>query len=66
MSPNAARAAPLISALGRTQYGVRPGSPDDQTRLLLRAIDDAARRFRWRCRRASIAPRCFACKAARN
>jgi len=45
MSPDAARAAPLTSALGRdiTQYGVRPGSPDDQTRSLQRAIDDAAR-----------------------
>ena len=34
MSPDAARAAPLTSTLGRdvTQYGVRPGSPDDQTR----------------------------------
>lgn len=43
-APNAATAAPLISALGRdaTQYGVRPGSPDDQTRALQRAIDDAA------------------------
>jgi len=40
-----ARAAPLTSTLGRdiTQYGVRPGSPDDQTRALQRAIDDAAR-----------------------
>ncbi|MEA2912349.1 MAG: hypothetical protein QOJ15_4430 [Bradyrhizobium sp.] len=45
MSPEAARAAPLTSALGRdaTQYGVRPGSPDDQTRVLQRAIDEAAR-----------------------
>jgi uncharacterized secreted repeat protein (TIGR03808 family) len=45
MSPDAARAAPLPSALGRdaTQYGVRPGSPDDQTRALQRAIDEAAR-----------------------
>src|ERR1700744_3118782 len=44
-SPDAARAAPLTSALGRdaTQYGVRPGSPDDQTRVLQRAIDEAAR-----------------------
>jgi uncharacterized secreted repeat protein (TIGR03808 family) len=42
---NAARAAPPASALGRdiTQYGVRPNSPDDQTRALQRAIDDAAR-----------------------
>jgi len=41
----AATAAPLPSALGRdaTQYGVRPGSPDDQTRALQRAIDEAAR-----------------------
>ena len=45
MSPDAARAAPPTSALGRdaTQYGVRPGSPDDQTRALQRAIDEAAR-----------------------
>ncbi|WP_291858249.1 TIGR03808 family TAT-translocated repetitive protein [Bradyrhizobium sp.] len=45
MSPDAARAAPPTSALGRdaTQYGVRPGSPDDQTRVLQRAIDEAAR-----------------------
>ena len=44
-SPDAARAAPLASALGRdaTQYGVRPGSPDDQTRNLQRAIDETAR-----------------------
>ena len=41
MSPDGARAAPLTSALGRdaTQYGVRPGSPDDQTRALQRAIE---------------------------
>jgi uncharacterized secreted repeat protein (TIGR03808 family) len=45
VSQDAARAAPLTSALGRdvTQYGVRPGSPDDQTRNLQRAIDEAAR-----------------------
>jgi uncharacterized secreted repeat protein (TIGR03808 family) len=45
MSPDAARAAALTSTLGRdvTQYGVRPGSPDDQTRALQRAIDEAAR-----------------------
>ena len=45
MSPDAARAATLTSALGRdvTQYGVRPGSPDDQTKNLQRAIDEAAR-----------------------
>jgi uncharacterized secreted repeat protein (TIGR03808 family) len=45
MSPDAARAAPLASALGRdaTQYGIHPGSPDDQTKVLQRAIDDAAR-----------------------
>ncbi|SHG76761.1 TIGR03808 family TAT-translocated repetitive protein [Bradyrhizobium erythrophlei] len=45
MSPGAARTATLTSSLGRdiTQYGVRPGSPDDQTRALQRAIDDAAR-----------------------
>ncbi|MGJ5177321.1 TIGR03808 family TAT-translocated repetitive protein [Bradyrhizobium oligotrophicum] len=42
---DAARSAPLISTLGRdaTQYGVRPNSPDDQTRALQRAIDEAAR-----------------------
>ncbi|MDQ8729362.1 TIGR03808 family TAT-translocated repetitive protein [Bradyrhizobium sp. LHD-71] len=40
-----ASAAPLMSALGRdaTQLGVRPGSPDDQTRALQRAVDDTAR-----------------------
>jgi uncharacterized secreted repeat protein (TIGR03808 family) len=45
MSPDAARASPSASALGRdaTQYGVRPGSPDEQTRALQRAIDEAAR-----------------------
>jgi uncharacterized secreted repeat protein (TIGR03808 family) len=45
MSPDAARAATLTSTLGRdaAQYGVRPGSPDDQTRVLQRAIDEAAR-----------------------
>jgi uncharacterized secreted repeat protein (TIGR03808 family) len=42
---DAAHAAPIASALGRdaTQYGVRPGSPDDQTKALQRAIDEAAR-----------------------
>ena len=45
MSPDAARATPVTSALGRdaSQYGVRPGSPDDQTKVLQRAIDEAAR-----------------------
>src|SRR5882757_972106 len=45
LSPDAARAAPLTATLGRdaTQYGVRPGSPDDQTKNLQRAIDEAAR-----------------------
>jgi uncharacterized secreted repeat protein (TIGR03808 family) len=45
MSPDPARAAVLTSTLGRdvTQYGVRPGNPDDQTRALQRAIDEAAR-----------------------
>ena len=45
MPADAARAVPLTSTLGRdaTQYGVRPGSPDDQTKALQRAIDDAAR-----------------------
>ncbi|MDA9411352.1 TIGR03808 family TAT-translocated repetitive protein [Bradyrhizobium sp. CCBAU 45384] len=42
---DAARAAPLTSLLGRdaTQYGVRPGSSEDQTRVLQRAIDEASR-----------------------
>src|SRR5262245_33482025 len=45
MAPEPLRAAPLTSTLGRdaTQYGVKPGSPDDQTRALQRAIDEAAR-----------------------
>jgi uncharacterized secreted repeat protein (TIGR03808 family) len=45
MPADAARAAPLTSLLGRdaTQYGVRPGSNEDQTRALQRAIDEASR-----------------------
>jgi uncharacterized secreted repeat protein (TIGR03808 family) len=45
MSPRLAGAAQPISAFGRdaAQYGLRPGSPDDQTRILQRAIDDAVR-----------------------
>ncbi|WP_315833983.1 TIGR03808 family TAT-translocated repetitive protein [Bradyrhizobium prioriisuperbiae] len=45
LAPSVAQAAPLPSALGRdaTQYGVRPNSPDDQTRALQRAIDESAR-----------------------
>jgi uncharacterized secreted repeat protein (TIGR03808 family) len=44
-TPDAARAGRPSPLLGRdvTQYGVRPGSPDDQTRMLQRAIDDAVR-----------------------
>jgi len=44
-SPETARATQLASMLGRdaTQYGVKPGNPDDQTRALQRAIDEAAR-----------------------
>ena len=44
MPADAARAAPLTTLLGRdaTQYGVRPGSSEDQTRALQRAIDEAA------------------------
>ena len=44
-APASATAAPLMSALGRdaTQFGVRPGSPDDQTAALQRAINEAAR-----------------------
>jgi uncharacterized secreted repeat protein (TIGR03808 family) len=43
--PTASRAASLASALGHdaAQYGVRPGNPDDQTKVLQRAIDEAAR-----------------------
>ncbi len=45
MPQDPARAATLPSSLGRdvTQFGVRPGSADDQTRILQRAIDEAAR-----------------------
>jgi uncharacterized secreted repeat protein (TIGR03808 family) len=45
MSLDAARAAQLASTLGRdaTQYGVHSGNPDDQTKVLQRAIDEAAR-----------------------
>ncbi len=45
MSTDTARAAQLAFSLGRdaTQYGVHPGSPDDQTKVMQRAIDEAAR-----------------------
>jgi uncharacterized secreted repeat protein (TIGR03808 family) len=45
MPSEPARAAPLTSTLGRdaTQFGVRPDSPEDQTKTLQRAIDEAAR-----------------------
>ncbi|MEH2509622.1 putative secreted repeat protein (TIGR03808 family) [Nitrobacteraceae bacterium AZCC 1564] len=44
MPADPARAAPLTSVLGRdaTQFGVRPNSPDDQTKALQRAINEAA------------------------
>jgi uncharacterized secreted repeat protein (TIGR03808 family) len=45
MPQDAASATPILSALGRdvTQFGVKPGSEDEQTKALQRAIDDAAR-----------------------
>jgi uncharacterized secreted repeat protein (TIGR03808 family) len=45
ISLDSACAAQPASSFGRdaTQYGVRPGSPDDQTKVLQRAIDEAAR-----------------------
>jgi uncharacterized secreted repeat protein (TIGR03808 family) len=44
-SAEVAHAAQPASALGRdaTQYGVRPGGADDQTKALQRAIDEATR-----------------------
>jgi uncharacterized secreted repeat protein (TIGR03808 family) len=44
-APGTARATQIVSALGRdaTHHGVRPGSPDDQTKALQLAIEDAAR-----------------------
>ena len=66
MAPDSARAAQPTSVFGRdaTQYGVRPGSPDDQTKALQRAIDEAARAQAP----LSLPPGvyCSACKAARN
>jgi hypothetical protein len=43
-SPSAPPASPPISALGldATHMDVRPGSPDDQSAILQRAIDRAA------------------------
>jgi uncharacterized secreted repeat protein (TIGR03808 family) len=45
MSTEPARAAQPVSAFGRdaTQYGLRPGNLEDQTKVLQRAIDEAAR-----------------------
>ena len=63
MSPDAHARRRLASTLGRdvTQYGVRPGSPDDQTQnCSARSMKPRARKCRWRCRRASIAPACCA------
>jgi uncharacterized secreted repeat protein (TIGR03808 family) len=44
-SAQAAAPAPLTSALGldATQFGLRPGAPDDQSRTLQHALDEAAR-----------------------
>ena len=43
----AAQAAPVPShnpsSLEATQFGLRPGSSDDQSRVLQRAIDESAR-----------------------
>src|SRR6266852_5607336 len=41
----AAPAAPPVSALGldASQFGLRPGNPDDQSRALQRAVDETAR-----------------------
>src|ERR1700691_5586827 len=43
--PSRVMATQPISVLGRdaTQYGLRPGSSDDQTKIMQRAIDEAAR-----------------------
>ncbi len=38
-----AGASPSVLGLDATQFGIRPGSPDDQSRVLQRAIDEAAR-----------------------
>lgn len=45
VTPANAQSAPLPSALGRdaAHYGVRPNSPEDQTRALQRAIEEATR-----------------------
>ncbi|HKO69736.1 MAG TPA: TIGR03808 family TAT-translocated repetitive protein [Bradyrhizobium sp.] len=45
MPAESSPAAPLISTLGRdaAHYGVRPGSSENQTLMLQRAIDEAAR-----------------------
>lgn len=68
MPADAARAAPLTSLLGRdaTQYGVRPGSSEDQTRCSVRSTRLRGRKCRWRCRRASIAADCCGCRTGRN
>jgi uncharacterized secreted repeat protein (TIGR03808 family) len=45
LMPSEAEATSLTSAFGRdaTHYGVRPGSSENQTQVLQRAIDEAAR-----------------------
>ena len=48
----AAPAAPPLSAHGLDagQFGLRPGNPDDQSRALQRALDEAARTRAQRAR----------------
>src|SRR5580704_18145882 len=61
----AAGAAAPIGALGldAAHFGVRPGSPDDQSRALQAAIDAAARS---RSPLASTGPAICSCRPARS
>ena len=53
-------ATPRNMASGPAAPTIRPGS------CSARSTTPRARKCRWRCRRASIAPACCACKTARN
>jgi phosphodiesterase/alkaline phosphatase D-like protein len=63
-----ARAAAPMSAFGidAATLGVRAGSPDDQTNVLQRAIDQTAAALRWRSRPGSTAPPTSRCRPARK
>ena len=65
--PRARRPSPPRSAATPRNMACAPAAPTIRPKPCnARSTRPRARKCRWRCRRASIAPACFACKAARN